>query len=85
MTQKPDTEEMLDQTRQAAAESFAPIAQAVIQSAIAAELHRAYGEAMEDMAKLAAMNSQDWTPPRTRRFEIGVPVASRAITEGATR
>jgi len=81
MTAQPDTEAMIDQTRQAAAESFAPIAQMVIRSAIADELHRAYDSAMEEMAKLAEMSSQQWTPPRTRTFEIGVPVA---ITEGAT-
>jgi hypothetical protein len=64
MTDKPDAEEMINQTSRAAAESFAPIADMVIRNAIAGELHRAYGDAMDELAVLAEMNHQTWTPPK---------------------
>jgi hypothetical protein len=79
---KPDSEEMISQTGEAVARSFAPLADMVVRNAIAGEFSRAYASAMEDLTLLAGMHQPTWTPPEP--VEIKMITAGReAIEAGA--
>lgn len=70
LTTNPDPEQMIAETRKAAAESFAPVADQVIRSAIGAELRRAYENFTDDLSVLAGMyQGEGWKAPEPLKLD----------------